>query len=445
MSSVRVRFAPSPTGYLHIGSARTALFNWLYARNQDGQFILRIEDTDKERSEDKYLDEILSSLKWLGLGWDEEVYRQSKRFDMYKSSAETLISNGKAYYEETDKGKAVRLRIPKDYVITFYDIVRDKIEVNSDTLDDLVLLKSDGSPTYNFACVVDDADMKITHIIRGDDHIANTPKQLLIYQALEIKPPKFAHIPLILGEDKSRMSKRHGATSITEYKNKGYFPEAIVNFISLMGWSPKDNREKLSIQQITRLFSLKAVVKTGAVFNIQKLNWLNGEYIREKPLSELTDFLAGHLISRNIIKEDYNRQWLEAVVKSFQTRFCNIDEFIGKSAFLFNEEVVFDEKARQDFLSSKGNIENIKILRQALSGLNNFTPAPIEAAVKELSAKLCIRPADIIHPARVALTGASAAPGIYEVIYLIGKERVLKRLDAVCLCEGAPKGRPRQS
>jgi glutamyl-tRNA synthetase len=224
MSSVRVRFAPSPTGYLHIGSARTALFNWLYARNQGGEFILRIEDTDKERSEVKYLDEITSSLKWLGMDWDEEAYYQSKRFDIYKKAGNRLVSETKAYYEETEKGKAIKLKVPKDYIIVFYDIIRDKIEVNANTLDDLVLLKSDGSPTYNFACVVDDADMGITHIIRGDDHIANTPKQILIYQALGIKPPKFAHIPLILGEDKSRMSKRHGATSILEYREKGYFP-----------------------------------------------------------------------------------------------------------------------------------------------------------------------------------------------------------------------------
>jgi glutamyl-tRNA synthetase len=432
MSSVRVRFAPSPTGYLHIGSARTALFNWLYARNQLGKFILRIEDTDKERSDPRYLDEILSSLEWLGMNWDEDIYYQSKRFDIYKKQADKLVSEGKAYYEETEKGKATRLKIPQDYVITFYDIVRDKIDVNSNTLGDLVLVKSDGSPTYNFACVVDDADMGITHIIRGDDHIANTPKQILIYQALSIKPPKFAHIPLILGEDKSRMSKRHGATSILEYKEKGYFPEAIVNFISLMGWSPKDNREKLSVDEIIRLFSLKAIVKTGAVFNVRKLDWLNGEYIREKPLNELTAFVAGHLIKRNIIKEDYNRQWLEGVVKSFQTRFCNIDEFVEKSSFLFNDEIIFDTQAKKEYLGSKAQIENLKFLRQKLEGLDTFDPASIEEAVKALSDELRIKAADIIHPARVALTGVSAAPGIYEVIYLIGQARVLKRLDAVC-------------
>jgi glutamyl-tRNA synthetase len=433
MSSVRVRFAPSPTGYLHIGSARTALFNWLYARNQGGEFILRIEDTDRERSDVKYLEEILTSLKWLGMDWDEDVYYQSKRFDLYIDTAEKLVTEGKAYYEDTEKGKAIRLKIPKDYIITFYDVVRDKIDVNSNTLDDLVLVKSDGSPTYNFACVVDDADMGITHIIRGDDHIANTPKQVLIYQALGIKPPKLAHIPLILGEDKSRMSKRHGATSIMEYKDKGYFPEAIVNFISLMGWSPKDNREKLSIEQIVQLFSLKAIVKTGAVFNIQKLNWLNGEYIREKPLDALTEFVAAHLIKRNIIKENYDRQWLEGVVKSFQTRFSNIDEFIEKSAFIFNEEVVFDEKAKAEYLCSKAQIDNLKALRQKLASVSIFDPVSIEEAVKILAGELGVKPADIIHPARVALTGASAAPGIYDVIYLIGRARVLKRLDTIIM------------
>ena len=431
MSSVRVRFAPSPTGYLHIGSARTALFNWLYARNQGGKFILRVEDTDKERSDDKYLGEILSSLKWLGLDWDEDVYYQSKRFDIYKKAAEKLVSEEKAYYEETEKGKAIRLKIPEDYIITFYDIVRDKIDVNSNTLDDLVLIKSDGSPTYNFACVVDDADMNITHIIRGDDHIANTPKQILIYQALKIKPPKFAHIPLILGEDKSRMSKRHGATSIMEYKEKGYFPEAIVNFISLMGWSPKDNREKLNVDQIVKLFSLKSIVKTGAVFNVKKLDWLNGEYIREKPINELTDFVAGFLIKRNIIKEDYNRQWLEGVVKSFQTRFCNIDEFIERSSFLFNDEIVFDKKAKDEYLGSQSQIKILKALNQKLGSLESFDTLSIERVIKALSDELGVKTADIIHPARVALTGAAATPGIYEVIHLVGKDRVLKRLDAV--------------
>ena len=428
MSSVKVRFAPSPTGSLHIGSARTALFNWLYARNQGGRFILRIEDTDKERSDNKHIEDILASLKWLGLNWDGEISYQSKRFDVYKERAKKLVAKEKAYYEETDKGKAIRLKVVKDELVTFYDLVHDKIDVSSNTIDDFVIIKSDGTPTYNFACVVDDVDMSITHIIRGDDHITNTSKQLLIYRALDRKPPKFAHIPLILGEDKSRMSKRHGATSIAEYKKRGYLPEALVNFLSLMGWSPKDDREKLSIEQIIKLFSLKAIVKTGAVFNIKKLNWLNGEYIREKPIGELTDFVAAHLIEKNIIKEDYDRQWLEAVVRSFQTRFCNIEEFIEQSGFLFQDRISLDKDAVSEHLRDNETLAMLIKLKERLEKVDPFTPALIEKCVRSLAEEQGIEAAAIIHPTRVALTGRTAAPGIFDVISLIGKPRVIERL-----------------
>jgi len=431
MSEIRVRFAPSPTGYLHIGSARTALFNWLYARANNGKFILRIEDTDKERSDEKYLDEILSSLKWLGLNWDEEICSQSKRFDIYKETAERLVKEEKAYYDETEKGRAIRLKVVKDEVITFYDVVRDKIEINSSTLDDLVLMKSDGSATYNFACVVDDIDMKISHIIRGEDHIANTPKQILVYQALGAKPPKFAHMPLILGEDKSRMSKRHGATSIAEYKERGYLHEALVNFLALMGWSPKDNREKMTIEQIIKIFSLKAITKTGAIFDIKKLDWLNGEYIREKPLGELTDFVAEHFKKRGILKEDYDRKWLEAMVESFKPRFCNIDDLIKRSGFLFKDEIDFDAEAVEKYLKGSEDVAaNLSKVRAALETVEPFDPQQIEEAVRSVATELGVKAGDLIHPLRVAVTGSAAAPGIFEVLALVGKERVLKRLEA---------------
>jgi glutamyl-tRNA synthetase len=428
MNNVRVRFAPSPTGSLHIGSARTALFNWLYARNQGGEFILRIEDTDRERSDNKHTDEILESLKWLGMNWDGEVFFQSKRFNIYKEYAEKLVAKEKAYYEETDKGRAIRLKVAADEVVTFYDIVHDKIEINSNTLDNFVIMKSDRSPAYNFACAVDDADMAITHIIRGDDHITNTLKQLLIYRALDRKPPKFAHIPLILGEDKSRMSKRHGATSIAEYKSRGYFPEALVNFLSLMGWSPKKNREKLSIQQIIKLFSLKSIVKTGAVFNIKKLNWLNGEYIREKPVSELTDFVAAHLIEKNIIKEDYDRQWLEAVVFCYKTRFYNIDDFISQTQYLFNDEFEYNKEASDKYLKDESALANLKKLKERFASLDSFDAKTLEETARSLIEELGIKGGDLIHPLRVAITGREHAPGVFEVLSLIGKDRALKRL-----------------
>jgi glutamyl-tRNA synthetase len=431
MSDVRVRFAPSPTGYLHIGSARTALFNWLYAHNQSGKFILRIEDTDKERSEEKYLHEILGSLKWLGLNWDEELCFQSKRFDIYIEAAEKLVREDKAYYEETEKGKAIRLKVAKNETIAFYDVVHDKIEVNSSTLDDLVLIKSDQTATYNFACVIDDIDMKMTHIIRGDDHIANTPKQILIYNALGVKPPKFAHIPLILGEDKSRMSKRHGATSIAEYKNRGYLPEALVNFLALMGWSPKDNREKLSVDTLIKLFSLKGINKTGAVFNIKKLDWLNAEYIKEKPLNELTDFVATGLIERGILQKEYDRKWLSDVIECFKTRFSNIDDFIKQAEFLFKDKLDFEPDAVNQYLSSQESIENIAKLKDRLSRLSSFDIKSIEDVMRLLADELGVKAAELIHPTRVAITGRAAAPGIFEIMVLVGKERVLKRLETV--------------
>ncbi|MDP6685822.1 MAG: glutamate--tRNA ligase family protein, partial [Candidatus Omnitrophota bacterium] len=274
MSTVRVRFAPSPTGNLHIGSARTALFNWLYARSQGGKFILRIEDTDKTRSNEEYLKEILSSLEWLGLEWDEGPYFQSKRQDIYHSYVEKLLTQGLAYKD----GEAVIFKVPHEK-IKIYDVVHGEIEVDNSLIGELVLIKSDRTPTYNFACVIDDIDMKLTHIIRGDDHISNTNKQLALYKALGVKPPKFAHIPLILAPDKSRLSKRFGAVAISEYRQKGYLPQAMVNYLALLGWAPGDNREFMDTPQIVKRFSLKRVNKTGAEFDENKLRWLNGEHI----------------------------------------------------------------------------------------------------------------------------------------------------------------------
>ncbi len=245
---VRVRFAPSPTGFLHVGSARTALFNWLFARNQKGEFLLRIEDTDRARSKEEFLQEILDSLKWLGLNWDGQIEFQSKRLDRYRELAERLLAEGTAYKD----GQAILYKVTPGETISFQDVIHGSISVNTLEIKDQVLVKSDGTPAYNFACVVDDSEFKITHVIRGDDHISNTPKQLLLYRALKLEPPQFAHIPLILGTDRSRLSKRHGATSLREYRKMGYLPEAVVNFLSLLGWSPGEDREILSIDQIVK-------------------------------------------------------------------------------------------------------------------------------------------------------------------------------------------------
>ncbi len=423
---VRVRFAPSPTGFLHIGSARTALFNWLYAKNQNGKFLLRVEDTDMERSKEEYLDEILDSLKWLGMEPDEELFFQSKRVPIYEKYAKKLLDEDKAYYEETEKGKAVRFKNPKEKIV-FYDIIKGKIEFDSGEFADLVLMKSDGTPTYNFACVVDDIEMSITHVIRGEDHISNTPKQIMLYNALGEKPPKFVHIPLILGEDRSRMSKRHGATAIADYKEKGYFPEAIINFLALMGWSPKDNREKLSTEQIIKLFSLKSIKSTPAVFDIKKLDWLNSEYIKAYPPEKMANLIAPLLIKKGLLKKDYDKRWFESVIKAYSTRFSNIDDFIIQAAFCFKEKIDFDQGAVKEHIN-KDALSYIEKYRERIEKAAGFDEKTLEKIARQLAEELGINWARIIHPTRVAVTGRSVSPGIFTVLVLLGKERVLKRL-----------------
>ncbi len=278
---VRVRFAPSPTGYLHIGGARTALFNWMYAKSQGGQFILRIEDTDQVRSKNEYFEEILDSMKWLGLTWDE-FYKQSDRFELYRQYAHQLLTEGKAYKE----GEAIVLKVPPKS-IKMYDVIRGEIVVDTQEIKDQVLMKSDGSPTYSFACVVDDALMAISCVIRGEDHISNTPKQILIYEALGFKIPKFAHLPLILDPEGGRMSKRAGATAVTEYRTQGFLPEAIVNYLMLLGWSPGNNQEKITMASALKAFSIKKINKAGAAFSLDKLKWLNGQYIKEADTAQI--------------------------------------------------------------------------------------------------------------------------------------------------------------
>src|SRR3989338_4111431 len=297
MTKVRVRFAPSPTGYLHIGSVRTALFNWLYAQHNKGSFLLRIEDTDFLRSKDEYLDEILGSLKWLYMNWDEEPVFQSKRFEIYRRYAEDILKKGLAYKE----GDAIIFKVEKDNKVSFDDVIHGRIEISTDEIKDQVLLKSDGTPTYNFACVVDDAEIKITHVIRGDDHISNTPKQILLYKALGFPIPNFAHIPLILSEEGGRLSKRHGATSIFEYKSMGFLPEALVNYLSLMGWAPGNDREILPLEEMIKLFDVKDVNKTGATFDIDKLSWINGQYIKNTGTAKLVSRTENFLKEKNII------------------------------------------------------------------------------------------------------------------------------------------------
>ncbi|MDP8229848.1 MAG: glutamate--tRNA ligase [Candidatus Gorgyraea atricola] len=417
---VRVRFAPSPTGNLHVGSARTALFNWLYARAQSGKFILRIEDTDKKRSSEAYLKEIISSLEWLGMNWDEGPYFQSKRQDIYLSHAEKLVKEGAAYKD----GEAIIFKVPAEK-IKMYDIVHGEIEIDNALIGELVLIKSDRTPAYNFACVIDDMDMKITHIIRGDDHISNTNKQIAVYNALKVKPPKFAHIPLILASDKSRLSKRFGAVAISEYREKGYLPDAMVNYLALLGWAPGDNREFMETPEIIKKFGLKRVNKRGAEFDEDKLRWLNGEHIRKMDVNRFIEVVTP------FVKGEYDAAWFKKLAQLYHPRVKTLVEFKEELDIFVSDEVNYREEAKEKFLKKEGVLDILKLARERLERIEDFSPEKIEAEMRALMKDLNIKGGDLIHPLRVAVTGKSVSAGIFEVLAILGKEKTIRRLEKV--------------
>lgn len=419
---VRVRFAPSPTGYLHIGGARTALFNYFFARHNKGKFILRIEDTDKQRSEKKYLDAILEDLHWLGIHWDEEPYFQSQRFSIYREYAEKLLEKGKAYREEG----AIIFKMPAGK-IKIDDLIHGEIEFDTSLLKDLVIIKSDASPTYNFACAIDDALMEITHIIRGDDHISNTPKQVILCQALGFKLPVFTHIPLIVDKLRKRLSKRTGAEPVGYYRDEGYFPYALLNYLSLLGWSPKNDRELISEKEIIERFRLEDINKTAAAFDNEKLSWMNGQYIKELDIGQLTDLLLP-LLTKKGYKYSH-RKWLQDVVKLFQERIRTLNDFTEFARFFFVKELDYEPKAKKKYLEREEAKENLGRLIDEFKKLEKFDALAIENCMRSLAERLGIKAAKLIHPARVALTGTAVSPPLFETIVLLGKETTLERLN----------------
>jgi glutamyl-tRNA synthetase len=424
---IRVRFAPSPTGNLHIGGARTALFNWLYAQAKKGKFILRIEDTDSKRSKKEFVDEILNSLGWLGFNWDE-VYYQSQRFALYKEYADKLLKEGKAYVEKSLEGAQAVIFKVTPQKIRIDDLIRGRIEFDSSVIKDQVLIKSDGTPTYNFACVVDDASMNITHIIRGDDHISNTPKQVLLYQALGLPIPNFAHLPLILGTEGGRLSKRTGATAISDYRLMGYLPEALVNYLLLLSWAPGENREIIDIREAIRLFDIKDVNKTAATFDMNKLNWMNNQYLKKEDPEKLAEKIIPLLAEKKYIERDnFDRNYLLSLVKLFQARLSTLNDFVDWADFFFLKDVKIDPEAKNKFLSSDLSRE-FRLFSERLEVLDSFDIANIEASFRALVKELGIEAKTLIHPIRVALTGKTVGPGLFEVIYYLGKEITIERL-----------------
>jgi glutamyl-tRNA synthetase len=424
----RVRFAPSPTGNLHIGGARTALFNWLYAQAQNGKFILRIEDTDKLRSKQEFVDEILGSLKWLGFLHDE-IYYQSQRIQIYREHAERLLKEGKAYTEKspTGTGEAIIYKVTPQK-IRVDDKIRGEIEFDATTIKDQVLIKSDGTPTYNFACVVDDALMNITDVIRGDDHISNTPKQILLYQALGFNVPGFAHLPLILGAEGGRLSKRTGATAISDYRKMGYLAQALVNYLLLLSWSPGDNREVINIKDAIKLFDIKDVNKTAATFDLKKLDWINNQYLKTADSQQLLEEIIPLLKEKGIIRDDsFDRDYILSLVKLFQPRLAHLNDFADWADFFLFEDITIDPEAEKKFLSRDFSKE-FGLFIERLDALKEFNKEGVEKSFRELVAELQIDSKSLIHPIRVALTGKTIGPGVFEVIYYLGKERTRQRL-----------------
>ena len=476
--SVRLRFAPSPTGYLHVGGARTALFNWLYCRRHGGTFVLRIEDTDVERSSADMVTGILSSMKWLGLDWDEgpgvggphAPYFQTERLDKYRAAAAALVNAGHAYpcycnpeelkakreaaqtsggswsYDRTCRSltdadraekdaaglpSAVRFNVPEGRT-SFHDLVHGDIGVDHANIEDFVVLRSDGHPTYHLSVVVDDVEMEITHVVRGDDHISNTPKQVLLYQAMNAAVPAFAHVPLILGPDKKRLSKRHGATSVGEYERLGYLPEAMVNFLALLGWSPGNDEELFTRDALVAAFSLEGISGGNAVFNPEKLDWFNQQHIMRMSGEEILARLGPDLAAAGLIDDALaDRALTIASIDLVKPRARKLPDIVSQLRPFISEAFQRDEAAVAKHLSAPDLGPHLAAWRGRLRDLSSFDPATLETSLRAVAEERGIKAGVLIHATRVAVTGQAVSPGLFEVLALVGRERVLRRLDAV--------------
>lgn len=467
----RVRFAPSPTGYLHVGGARTALFNWLFARHFGGTLILRIEDTDLERSTGEMVEGILQGLQWLGINWDEGPYYQTQRSELYRAAAEKLVESGAAYYcfctreqlearraKAAEEGRppkyegtcrhigrteasrrksagetaAVRFAIPEGGSTAFDDAVFGKVEFANSEIEDFVLLRSDGSPTYHLSVVADDIDLRITHIIRGADHISNTPKQVLLYQALGAALPTFAHVPLILGPDKTRLSKRHGATSVMAYRDEGIVPEAFRNFLALLGWTPPEGTpEVLGDEELIRLFGLEGISRSNAVFDRAKLDWFNTEYIRAYSAQRLLPLIEEEWKKAGIVPARKDREWLLSTLDLLKPRARSLKDFAGSFRAFFSDEFDVDTAAIDKFLKDDHVRQLLVELGRRYESAAEFNEQETERILRDFAAEKAVKAGALINGARVALTGQAVAPSLFAVMCALGKERTVSRLKSV--------------
>ena len=430
----RLRFAPSPTGYLHVGGARTALFNWLYARRHGGVFVLRIEDTDVERSSDEMVTGILDGLRWLGMDWDEgpEIggphapYFQSQRLDTYRDAAERLLAAGRAFRDDG----AIRFKVPEGRT-TFVDLVHGPIEFDNEHIEPFVILRSDRHPTYHLSVVVDDIDMAITHVVRGDDHISNTPKQVLLYHAFGSPTPQFAHVPLIMGPDKKRLSKRHGATSVMEYERQGYIPEGMTNFLALLGWSPgSSDQELFSVKELIERFTLEGISGGNAVFNTEKLDWFNHQHLLRLDDRELVRRLEPLLRAADMWRPSLEADafdWLCQVLALLKPRAKRLTEYVDGLRPFLDAPIVYDEAAVQKHLSPPGMRAHVEALHVAYQTAP-FEAASLEQILRQLAEQRGVKAGALIHATRIAMTGRMVSPGLFEMLILLGRDRVLARL-----------------
>ncbi|MFH1783659.1 MAG: glutamate--tRNA ligase [bacterium] len=478
--TVRVRFAPSPTGFLHIGSVRTALYNWLFARHHKGVFILRIEDTDEVRSTKESVDAILDGMRWLGLDWDEGPekggdfgpYFQMQRADIYQKQAQKLLEGNKAYYcyctpeelkerrEQTIKEKkppkydgrcrdldeakkakyekegrrrVVRFRMPGAGKTKIRDLVKGDIEFDNAVLDDFVIMKSNGTPIYNFANVIDDSLMEISHIIRGDDHISNTPRQVLLYEALGFNVPEFAHVAMIHGSDGGRLSKRHGATALEQYHQEGYLPQALLNYLALLGWSTSDSQQLFTIDEMVEKFSLDGCGKSAAVFDPQKLLWMNGEYLRKLEPERLVEISIPYLEKQGLVNKDTRYEYLRKIISLEQEKMKLVSDVVGLVDFFLRDDVEFDEKAVNKVLKKEHAPKALEAMAAKLKEMDekDFVCDKLEKLTRDVAEVLGFKAGQVFHPVRVSISGKTTGPGLFEMMEVLGKEKVLKRITRV--------------
>ena len=411
---MRVRFAPSPTGALHIGGARTALYNWLLARGSGGTLVLRIEDTDRERSTAANVDQIFDALSWLGLDWDEGPLSQAERRPRHEEEIARLVEEGHAYYDEG----AVRLRVPDEGETVVHDVIRGDVTFPHSALDDFVIARSDGSPLYNLAVSVDDRDMEITHVVRGEDHLSNTPRQVLIQRALGAEPPAYAHLPLLHGPDGKKLSKRHGAASVQELRVAGYLPEAIRNYLALLGWGYDESTTFFTTDELVERFSLERVSKNPAVFDEQKLAWMNANYLRGLGIDDLV----------RMLEERYGRDDLRAAAEISQEKLRTIEDFWPFAGFLFERREI--DPAAWDKVMKDGALDRLQRARDALAAVQPFDTDGVEAALRGVVDELGVKPKEVFQPVRVAIAGTTVSPGIFESVAVLGRDETLARIDA---------------